>query len=126
MEGSFCERKREKKAFIPDRQGSENALLHFWEQVKAKATEDESQQRGRNTGAACIMESLWFADVSLPGVSPACFFLRRLPGRTTAIGFWHYDIAQLSSDNMQGCVEALKVHFKKILFLFPRVPDYGM
>lgn len=42
-------------------------FLHFWEQVKAKAAEEESQQRGRRTSPASIMESLWFTDESLPG-----------------------------------------------------------
>lgn len=40
-------------------------FLHFWE-LKAKATEEESQQRRRRMSPASIMESLWFTDESLP------------------------------------------------------------
>lgn len=42
-------------------------FLHFWEQVKAKTTEEESQQRGRCTSPASIMESLRCTDEPLPG-----------------------------------------------------------
>lgn len=79
-------------------------FLHFWEQVKAKATEEESQQRGRRTSPAGIMESLRCTDECLPGdesregvdsVSGLCFLRGDCLfgphplalGRMTSLGF---------------------------------------
>lgn len=98
-------------------------FLHFWERVKAKTTEEESEQR---EGGAPVQPASWkvcspqmtlFLVIRASRVwtlSPACFLRRGdcLPGQDTPIGWWRNDITRLSPDNTRRCgTSTLRKHY---------------